>query len=107
MIWSGAKLRENISRIVADSSQIEENKFDCAAFTLTMGDEVYVSPTEFHSSSDLVLLKEGEGFNIPPGQFAFLLTEERLTMPPDVLGANQAPRVRSNCEDWSTCRAFT
>src|SRR5208337_5222667 len=32
-----------------------------------------------------ISLAEGQSFTVPPGQFAFLLTEERVTIPPNAI----------------------
>ena len=88
MFWSGETIREWVPRWDA-IKPFDENKIDCAAYTLTMGSEVYVTPDyqvsrlSTHTKRNLV---EGEHFIIPPGQFAFLLTEETVRIPPDVLG---------------------
>jgi dCTP deaminase len=53
-----------------------------------MGPEVYISPTEDDDNAKnatVRVLQEREGFTIPPGQFAFLLTEEIITVPPTAM----------------------
>jgi dCTP deaminase len=61
---------------------------DCAAYTLSIGPEVYVSPSDQAADPTTVTVRrlgEGEAFTIPPGQFAFLLTEEVVTVPTNAL----------------------
>jgi dCTP deaminase len=61
---------------------------DCAAYTLAIGPEIYVSPNDQMADPTVVTVRrldEGEAFTIPPGQFAFLLTEEVVTVPPEAL----------------------
>ena len=61
---------------------------DCAAYTLAIGSEVYVSPNEQEKDPTRVTIKKlesGEPFPIPPGQFAFLLTDETVRVPTDAL----------------------
>ncbi len=61
---------------------------DCAAYTLTIGHEVYVSPSTQATepqNATVRRLADGEGFTIPPGQLAFLLTEEIVRVPPDAV----------------------
>ncbi len=85
--WSGDTLKDKLPSIV-DPDGYDENKIDCAAYTLTMGPQYFVTPSEasFHSKSNVITdLAKDESFNIPSGQFAFLLTEEKLNVPSDVL----------------------
>ncbi|HEV2681020.1 MAG TPA: hypothetical protein VGV14_11010 [Rhodanobacter sp.] len=61
---------------------------DAAAYTLHIGNEAYVSPAEKAPGSRTQTVKrldEEEAFVIPPGQFAFLLTEERVKVPHDAI----------------------
>jgi len=79
--WSGEVLGERLPKLVApfDPAQI-----DCAAYRLRVGPEVYISPTDDAKDAKIrtkVAIKPGEAFAIPAGQFAFLLTEERVTVP--------------------------
>lgn len=83
--WSGETLGARLPNLVTpyDPSQI-----DCAAYRLRVGPEIYVSPTEGAKdaqSRSKVSLELREAFTIPPGQFAFLLTEERVAVPNDAL----------------------
>ena len=84
--WSGEKLRQNLSRIV-DCPNLEQ--IDCAAYTLRIGPEVYVTPHQSIPDPQSVTkrhLGEKENFTIPAGQFAFLLTEESVRLPDSCLG---------------------
>jgi len=62
---------------------------DCNALTLRVGPEYYVTPglenpsPGTHTKQPLDI---GRAMTIPPGQFAFLLTEEQITIPPEVMG---------------------
>ena len=85
--WSSQRLESNLSKILdkgADPSVI-----DCNAITLKIGGEIYITPdleqTAPHSHTKQVI-SPGQPFAIPPGQFAFLLTEEAVTIPPDAMG---------------------
>lgn len=84
--WSSQKLEANLAKL----TDCPDNKMvDCNALTLRVGGEVYVTPgleqpvPTAHSKKQL---KPDEAVTIPPGQFAFLLTEERITIPPEVMG---------------------
>lgn len=80
--WSGEKLSSRIAEIVefGDASMI-----DGAAVKLTVGAEVYVSPIEAKGAVSIRALSPDEAFAIPPGQFAFLITEERVQVPKDAM----------------------
>lgn len=83
--WSGAKLKTELPRrsLVTDYDQA---RVDCAAYTLRMGRQYYVSASEDTSPTNKIeKLKDGECAAIPAGQFAFLLTEEIVTVPPGVI----------------------
>jgi dCTP deaminase len=57
--------------------------------TLRVGGEVYITPgleQPNPSTHTKRLLDSKAAFAIPPGQFAFLLTEEVVTIPPEVMG---------------------
>ena len=82
--WSGEKLLEELPRLI---TPFDAKRIDCAAYTLRMGAEVYVSPssrTEALARTRDTLDKK-QGFVIPPGQFAFLLTEEIVRVPHSAL----------------------
>ena len=54
-------------------------RIDGASYQLAIGDEIYVSPTAEATdpgTKSIVRLKKGGAFTIPPGQFAFIMTEE-------------------------------
>ena len=79
--WSGETLKDRLRDLIED---FHEENIDCNAYTLTMGDECYVTPdpTQPEQSHNVKRqLKPGESFVIPSGQFAFLLTKERVRVP--------------------------
>ncbi len=81
--WSGETLAARLPGLV---EPFEESKIDCAAYTLQVGPEVYVSPSIVDDASTTkVRLRKGQSFAIPAGQFAFLLTEERIRVPSSAL----------------------
>lgn len=90
MFWSGDKLKEKLSSIViSEDGSIANIKVDCAAVSLTVGDEVYITPSDPDNSKDTGVKKkltdEKSQFVIPKGQFAFLLTSEIISVPSDAL----------------------
>jgi dCTP deaminase len=99
--WGGRKLFDELSGnpIVAP---FNADLIDCNAYTLRMGEEYYVTPDTgtWLRKNKKGLLREprlistpvgsfsrrGGSLVIPSGQFAFLLTEEVISMPQNVMG---------------------
>lgn len=82
--WSGETLIRELPNLIEGYEEgSEEKRIDCAAYTLRMGSEVYISPSDDAEASTTTRrkLEKKESFVIPPGQFAFLLTEERVKVP--------------------------
>ena len=85
MFWSGETLSERLKTLI---DPFDHGRVDCAAYTLAIGPEVYVSPNDQTADPNTVTIRQlskGEAFTIPPGQFAFLLTEEVVSVPADAL----------------------
>lgn len=85
MFWSGETLGERLEGLI---DPFVPERVDCAAYTLSIGPEVYVSPNDQTADPTTVTVRkldEGDGFTVPPGQFAFLITEEIVSVPPDAL----------------------
>jgi dCTP deaminase len=85
MFWSGETLVERLPKLI---EPFVPERVDCAAYTLAIGPEVYISPTDQTADPSTVTVRkldENEAFTIPPGQFAFLLTEEIVSVPADAL----------------------
>ncbi len=83
--WSGEKLGERLPELI---DPFDPARIDCAAYRLQVGPEIYVSPTDQAKDAQTkskVALDPGEAFTVPAGQFAFLLTEERVTVPDTAL----------------------
>jgi dCTP deaminase len=79
--WSGETLLAKLPPLI---DPFDSNKVDCAAYTLRVGSEVYVSPSEAEQDAKTITIRKlgpGEAFTIPAGQFAFLLTLEKITVP--------------------------
>ena len=84
--WSSQKIEANLARL---TDYAEPSMVDCNALTLRVGREYYITPglecpaPSLHTKKKL---EPGDPIPIPPGQFAFLLTEERITIPPAQMG---------------------
>jgi dCTP deaminase len=86
--WSGETLRRRLPKLIGPPRLYDPFRVDCASYRLSIGSEVYISPSEAtadRSKATISQLGEHEGFKIPPGQFAFLVTEEVVTVPCDAL----------------------
>ena len=81
--WSSQTLEGRFSDLV---DKPDPNAIDCNAITLKVGREIYITPdlAEVHSRTKQ-LLNEGESFPVPPGQFAFVMTEESVRVPPEAM----------------------
>jgi dCTP deaminase len=85
MFWSSKTLKDKLPDLISD---YDESAVERANYTLSIGPEIYVTPFEKPTSVTehaKITLDEGQGFAIPPGQFAFLLTEEKIKVPSDAL----------------------
>jgi dCTP deaminase len=85
MFWGNIELRRRLPDIV---SEYDEGRLDRGTYKLRIGPEVYVSPTGVGSdqkNKTKLKLDPGRDFVIPAGQFAFLLTEETVTIPDEAL----------------------
>jgi len=85
MFWGPKKLLEQLSsgnRVYP----FREDRIQGASYQLSIGKEVYISPTDEATDSttkSITHLKKGQAFAIPPGQFAFLLTQENVKVERD------------------------
>ena len=85
MFWSGETLRDRLAELI---EPFTPDRVDCAAYTLSVGPEVYVSPNSQTADPTTVSVRklaQGDAFTIPPGQFAFLLSEEIVGVPGNAL----------------------
>ncbi len=83
--WSGAKLKTELAKLNL-VSDFHPDRVDCAAYTLRMGKQYYVSASEDATATNKVeKLDEDDCLVIPSGQFAVLLTEEIVTVPAGII----------------------
>ena len=87
--WTSRRIREKIETdAIVELPSNGQPDIDCNAVTLTIGREIYISPTESADRAPgeaIVQLKAQQSFTIPPGQFAFLTTEETVKIPRDAM----------------------
>jgi dCTP deaminase len=81
--WSSQTLEKRLKSLVEPS---DKDMVDCNAITLSVGREIFVTPhiDEVFSNTKRILCDD-EAFQIPPEQFAFILTEERVSVPADAM----------------------
>lgn len=64
-------------------SPYNSSRLKSAHYELSVGNEAFVTST---SSKGKTILKNNESITIEPGQFALILTEEKVTIPEDKIG---------------------
>lgn len=99
--WGGSRLAvEGKTKKIVDP--FDSKRIDCSAYELTLGAEAYVTPKHGDNPRDNVKDRlappqpessdgktsavSGGTVVIPPGQFALLLTEEKVALPASVMG---------------------
>lgn len=84
--WSGETLKQRLPIIFGND--FKEEKIDCSAYTLTVGEEAYITPdhkVSNPSTHTAIKLDADDHIAIPAGQFGFLLTKESVAMPNDAM----------------------
>ncbi|MDH1699776.1 hypothetical protein N5I05_14785 [Acinetobacter johnsonii] len=85
MFWSGFKLKQNIKTLLPNYKG-EGNNIDCASIALTIGSEVYITPSsDTDTKVKKILTDEDPQFIIPKGQFALLITDEIVKVPNEAI----------------------
>ena len=85
MFWSTKTLGDRLPSLI---TPFDQGRLENSNYTLRIGSEVYISPTSKpRDGLDQTKLKldSKQQFRIPPGQFAFLLTEEAVEVPSNAL----------------------
>jgi len=82
--WSTQTLKQRLPKLIENYS---EEQLDNAAYDLRLGSEVYISPLSDDTGEvrNKRFLDYGHDIDIPPGRFAFLLTEEKIEIPQNAL----------------------
>jgi dCTP deaminase len=75
--WSGEKLLAN-QHVVAD---FDANRIDVNSYTLRMGASYFVTADQEGAQKTKQRLAAGQAFIIPPGQFGYLITKEKVNVP--------------------------
>src|SRR5882762_7820441 len=83
--WRGETLLVRLPALITPSTLFDPNRIDSAAYTLTLGSEVFVTSDLPHGGTPhegvKSVLAPGQQIRINPGQFAFLLTQEGVKVP--------------------------
>lgn len=82
--WSSQTLKQKLPTLI---TPYDPGKVEQASYTLGIGQEIFITkdhhtPNSQHTKRTLL---NNEAFVIPPGQFAFLLTEESVEVPKDAI----------------------
>lgn len=87
--WSGDRLLVELPNLI---DKFDKDFVDCASYRLRLGDQAFVTQDQFAQPSPTASLIQAldpappnNTIVIPPGQFAFLLTEEEVTVPPGAI----------------------
>ncbi|MEQ8408770.1 MAG: hypothetical protein RKH07_10890 [Gammaproteobacteria bacterium] len=81
--WSNEKIKNHGPKLF--EPYIPEN-VDYSGYKLRVGSQVFVTGEKKPSKRQSYLLEENSHLSIPPGQFAIIQTEEKVTMPKNVMG---------------------
>jgi dCTP deaminase len=85
MFWGGKRLEKELGALISD---FDPDRIDRTSYRLRVGPEVYVSPTgepDDPRNKPKTQLAPGQGFTVPAGQFGFILTEEKVTVPQEAI----------------------
>ncbi len=77
---SSQSLQKILPKVV---EPFDQDRIRTAAYELSMGSEVFITGTDMKTKSTLSL---GDQREIPPGQFALLITEEKVAIPKKYIG---------------------
>lgn len=82
--WSSQTLESRLPNLI---EPFYKERIDSASYELSLGEEVYISPLPDtpHKDRKTTVLKEKEAVVIPPGQFAFLITLEKVSIPENAI----------------------
>src|SRR5438046_2720021 len=87
--WSGERLEAELPSLISDFSK---DRIDCASYRLRLGGEAFVTRDDLLRGSPATPLTDAledhppnDKVVIPPGQFAFLITEEIVRVPPSAM----------------------
>jgi len=98
MFWSGQTWLNRGLEVVRHS--FDAKNIDCAAYKLSVGDQYFITPKPGENLAQVGIrrlrsynpqrpwnsLHEKDSFSIPPGQFAYIITKEEVTIPQECLG---------------------
>jgi dCTP deaminase len=87
--WRYETLKEQLRTLITPAEAFDERRIDCAAYTLTLGSEVFITTDlpEVGGADEGVkrILEPGEQIRITPGQFAFLVSRETVEVPDNAI----------------------
>lgn len=85
--WSSQKLEQELPTLIKPLINYDPSRIESASYTLRIGREIFVTKDHHNSNNEHArrVLEIDQDFDIPPGQFAFLLTEETVKVPNDAI----------------------
>ncbi|PPD34079.1 MAG: deoxycytidine triphosphate deaminase [Methylomonas sp.] len=82
--WSSSTLKQHLPNLITpcDLERVAQS-----SYTLRVGKEIFVTKDRHNRNSQHTKrsLEENQAFVIPPGQFSFLLTEEKVKVPKNAI----------------------
>lgn len=82
MSFLGNNELKNLLTVCISDNKFKYERLQNASYELTLGDEVYTNS----DNSKTILDDENSQFEIKPGQFAVLMTDEEIAIPPKYIG---------------------
>ena len=87
--WSSQTLSDRFDTLIeieGTPMPIADEYIDCNSIELSIGEKIFVTPNlDEVNNKTRQSLKADEAFNIPPGQFGFLMTDEIVKVPSDTM----------------------
>jgi len=81
--WSGETLLRIEKSGIELIKPFNQDQIDCNSYTLRVGNHYFVTSAKADSEPPTrEEVKDGDDFNIPPGQFAYLISAEDVSIPP-------------------------
>lgn len=81
--WSSEKLKIELGKQFIITPYNDQSRVKHGAYELSLGGEYYTTADQANKK---VLIRDGEQICIAPGQFALLITKEKIRIPEDAMG---------------------
>jgi dCTP deaminase len=81
--WSDRTLTANLDKVIFPP---DKDKVDASGYRLSVGNQIYITRDLEKKDKVIIDLLSDKIAEIPAGQFALILTEEKVTIPKNVIG---------------------